>query len=149
MMYQVKKKCYFNFKCKNVEPQGTYGQVLWQKVGGNSHIRNEISQQLMQHHLVQCTMQFLLNVEEGFQWQLYSLCFLLQVILYQGGQMFDGAPRFHGRVGFTGTMPATNVSIFINNTQLSDTGTYQCLVNNLPDRGGRNIGVTGLTVLGE
>lgn len=75
--------------------------------------------------------------------------FLLQVILYQGGQMFDGAPRFHGRVGFTGTMPATNVSIFINNTQLSDTGTYQCLVNNLPDRGGRNIGVAGLTVLGE
>ncbi|XP_032487542.1 immunoglobulin superfamily member 11 isoform X4 [Phocoena sinus] len=70
-----------------------------------------------------------------------------QVILYQSGQMFDGAPRFHGRVGFTGTMPATNVSIFINNTQLSDTGTYQCLVNNLPDRGGRNIGVTGLTVL--
>ncbi|XP_024907261.1 immunoglobulin superfamily member 11 isoform X3 [Pteropus alecto] len=70
-----------------------------------------------------------------------------QVILYQGGQIFDGAPRFHGRVGFTGTMPATNVSIFINNTQLSDTGTYQCLVNNLPDRGGRNIGVTGLTVL--
>ncbi|XP_042811374.1 immunoglobulin superfamily member 11 isoform X3 [Panthera leo] len=72
-----------------------------------------------------------------------------QVILYQGGQMFDGAPRFHGRVGFTGTMPATNVSIFINNTQLSDTGTYQCLVNNLPDRGGRNIGVTGLTVLDQ
>uniref|UniRef100_A0A8C5KKN5 Immunoglobulin superfamily member 11 n=2 Tax=Jaculus jaculus TaxID=51337 RepID=A0A8C5KKN5_JACJA len=70
-----------------------------------------------------------------------------QVILYQGGQVFDGAPRFHGRVGFAGTMPATNVSIFINNTQLSDTGTYQCLVNNLPDRGGRNIGVTGLTVL--
>lgn len=83
------------------------------------------------------------------QWPIYLLCFLLQVILYQGGQTFDGAPRFHGRVGFIGTMPATNVSIFINNTQLSDTGTYQCLVNNLPDRGGRNIGVTGLTVLGE
>ncbi|XP_066097445.1 immunoglobulin superfamily member 11 isoform X2 [Saccopteryx bilineata] len=72
-----------------------------------------------------------------------------QVILYQGGQMFDGAPQFHGRVGFTGTMPSTNVSIFINSTQLSDTGTYQCLVNNLPDRGGRNIGVTGLTVLDQ
>jgi len=82
-------------------------------------------------------------------WPNDFFCFPLQVILYQGGQMFDGAPRFHGRVGFTGTMPATNVSIFINNTQLSDTGTYQCLVNNLPDRGGRNIGVTGLTVLGE
>lgn len=70
-----------------------------------------------------------------------------QVILFQGGQTFEGAPRFHGRVKFISTMPTTNVSIFINNTQLSDTGTYQCLVNNLPDRGGRNIGVTGLTVL--
>lgn len=45
-------------------------------------------------------------------------------------------------------MPTTSASIFINNTQLSDTGTYQCLVNNLPDRGVRNIGVIGLTVLG-
>ncbi|XP_077468077.1 immunoglobulin superfamily member 11 isoform X3 [Stigmatopora argus] len=44
-------------------------------------------------------------------------------------------------------MPSTSASIFINNTQLTDTGTYQCLVNNLPDRGGRNIGVIGLTVL--
>ncbi|KAM7180103.1 immunoglobulin superfamily member 11 isoform 3-T3 [Macrochelys suwanniensis] len=70
-----------------------------------------------------------------------------QVILYQGGQIFGGAPQFYGRVGFAGTMPTTSASIFINNTQLSDTGTYQCLVNNLPDRGGRNIGVIGLTVL--
>ncbi|XP_038613780.1 immunoglobulin superfamily member 11 [Tachyglossus aculeatus] len=70
-----------------------------------------------------------------------------QVILYQGGKTFDGAPQFNGRVGFAGTMPTTNASIFINDTRLSDTGTYQCLVNNLPDRGGRNIGVTGLTVL--
>ncbi|MEQ2171997.1 hypothetical protein GOODEAATRI_016362 [Goodea atripinnis] len=44
-------------------------------------------------------------------------------------------------------MPSTSASIFINNTQLSDTGTYQCLVNNFPDGGGRNIGVIGLTVL--
>ncbi|XP_019383167.1 PREDICTED: immunoglobulin superfamily member 11 [Gavialis gangeticus] len=70
-----------------------------------------------------------------------------QVILYQGGQIFGGAPQFFGRVGFAVTMPTTSASIFINNTQLSDTGTYQCLVNNLPDRGGRNIGVIGLTVL--
>uniref|UniRef100_A0A8D0GPY9 Immunoglobulin superfamily member 11 n=1 Tax=Sphenodon punctatus TaxID=8508 RepID=A0A8D0GPY9_SPHPU len=70
-----------------------------------------------------------------------------QVILYQGGQIFGGAPQFYGRVGFAVTMPTTSASIFINNTQLSDTGTYQCLVNNLPDRGGRNIGVIGLTVL--
>ncbi|XP_072849906.1 immunoglobulin superfamily member 11 isoform X4 [Pogona vitticeps] len=70
-----------------------------------------------------------------------------QVIIYQGGQIFDGAPQFYGRVGFAMTMPTTSASIFINNTQLSDTGTYQCLVNNPPDRGGRNIGVIGLNVL--
>lgn len=73
---------------------------------------------------------------------------LFQVIIYQGGQIFDGAAQFHGRVGFAKTMPTTSASIFINNTKLSDTGTYQCLVNNLPDRGGRNIGVIGLNVLG-
>ncbi|XP_061683531.1 immunoglobulin superfamily member 11 isoform X1 [Syngnathoides biaculeatus] len=70
-----------------------------------------------------------------------------QVIIYQGGQVFSLANHLNGRVGFVSTMPSTSASIFINNTQLSDTGTYQCLVNNLPDRGGRNIGVIGLTVL--
>ncbi|KAM6959104.1 immunoglobulin superfamily member 11 [Aplochiton taeniatus] len=70
-----------------------------------------------------------------------------QVIIYQGGQVFSLANHLHGRVGFVSTMPSTSASIFINNTQLTDTGTYQCLVNNLPDRGGRNIGVIGLTVL--
>uniref|UniRef100_A0A3P9M2S0 Immunoglobulin superfamily member 11 n=1 Tax=Oryzias latipes TaxID=8090 RepID=A0A3P9M2S0_ORYLA len=69
------------------------------------------------------------------------------VIIYQGGQVFSLATRLNGRVGFVTTMPSTSASIFINNTQLSDTGTYQCLVNNFPDRGGRNIGVIGLTVL--
>lgn len=80
--------------------------------------------------------------------ELFEPSFLFQVILYQGGQIFGGAPQFYGRVGFAVTMPTTSASIFINNTQLSDTGTYQCLVNNLPDRGVRNIGVIGLTVLG-
>lgn len=70
-----------------------------------------------------------------------------QVILYQGGQVFNAAVQFNGRVGFVLMMPSTSASIFINNTQLSDTGTYQCLVNNMPDRGSRNIGVIGLTVL--
>uniref|UniRef100_H3CFX4 Immunoglobulin superfamily member 11 n=1 Tax=Tetraodon nigroviridis TaxID=99883 RepID=H3CFX4_TETNG len=70
-----------------------------------------------------------------------------QVIIYQGGQVFSLANHLSGRVGFVATMPSTSASIFINNTQLSDTGTYQCLVNNFPDRGGRNIGVIGLTVL--
>lgn len=71
------------------------------------------------------------------------------MIIYQGGQMSSLANNLNGRVGFVATMPSTSASIFINNTQLSDTGTYQCLVNNLPDRGGRNIGVIGLTVLGK
>lgn len=70
-----------------------------------------------------------------------------QVIIYQGGQVFSLANHLNGRVGFVATMPSTSASIFINNTQLTDTGTYQCLVNNFPDRGGRNIGVIGLTVL--
>ncbi|XP_078088119.1 immunoglobulin superfamily member 11 [Mustelus asterias] len=70
-----------------------------------------------------------------------------QVILYQGGQVISGATQFNSRVGFVTTMPSTSASIFINNTQRSDTGTYQCLVNNLPDRGERNIGILGLSVL--
>ncbi|CAH2218922.1 immunoglobulin superfamily member 11, partial [Pelobates cultripes] len=70
-----------------------------------------------------------------------------QIIIYQGGQVFTNAAQFHGRVGFMQTMPSTNASIYINNTQLSDTGTYQCMVNNLPDRAIRNIGVVGFTVL--
>ncbi|XP_068601653.1 immunoglobulin superfamily member 11 [Brachionichthys hirsutus] len=70
-----------------------------------------------------------------------------QVIIYQGGQVFSLATHLHGRVGFASTMPSTSASIFINSSRLADTGTYQCLVNNLPDRGGRNVGVVGLTVL--
>lgn len=70
-----------------------------------------------------------------------------QVITYQNGQVFRQANHLSDRVGFVATMPSTSASIFINNTQLSDTGTYQCLVNNFPDGGGRNIGVVGLTVL--
>ncbi|XP_078415944.1 immunoglobulin superfamily member 11 isoform X2 [Cetorhinus maximus] len=72
-----------------------------------------------------------------------------QVILYQGGQVISGATQFNSRVGFVVTMPSTSASIFINNTQLSDTGTYQCLVNNVPDRGERNIGILGLSVLDQ
>uniref|UniRef100_A0A8C6TMZ2 Immunoglobulin superfamily member 11 n=1 Tax=Neogobius melanostomus TaxID=47308 RepID=A0A8C6TMZ2_9GOBI len=68
-----------------------------------------------------------------------------QVIIYQNGQVFRLANHLSDRVGFVATMPSTSASIVINNTQLSDTGTYQCLVNNFPDGGGRNIGVVGLT----
>ncbi|XP_072901710.1 immunoglobulin superfamily member 11 isoform X2 [Hemitrygon akajei] len=74
-------------------------------------------------------------------------CIADLVILYQGGQVISGASHFNSRVGFVITMPSLSASIFINNSQLSDTGTYQCLVNNPPDRGERNIGVLGLSVL--
>lgn len=96
-----------------------------------------------------------LHVADSFPLTLYLLLrplpsdIPIQVIIYQGGQVFSLANHLNGRVGFVATMPSTSASIFINNTQLSDTGTYQCLVNNLPDRGGRNIGVIGLTVLGN
>uniref|UniRef100_A0A3B3ZJZ9 Ig-like domain-containing protein n=1 Tax=Periophthalmus magnuspinnatus TaxID=409849 RepID=A0A3B3ZJZ9_9GOBI len=72
---------------------------------------------------------------------------LEEVIIYQNGQVFPVSNQLKGRVGFSVVMPSTSASIIINNTQLSDTGTYQCLVNNFPDGGGRNIGVVGLTVL--
>lgn len=70
-----------------------------------------------------------------------------QVIIYQNGQVFGLANHLKGRVGFVATMPSTSASIFIKNTQLSDAGTYQCLVNNFPDRGSRTIGAVRLTVL--
>ncbi|KAJ8369181.1 hypothetical protein SKAU_G00092090 [Synaphobranchus kaupii] len=44
----------------------------------------------------------------------------IQVIIYQGGQVFTVSNQLSGRVGFAATMPSTSASIFINNTQLSD-----------------------------
>ncbi|KAJ8267097.1 hypothetical protein GJAV_G00138340 [Gymnothorax javanicus] len=39
-----------------------------------------------------------------------------------------GSPEFMNRVGFTETMPSSNLSIFINNTRESDSGHYVCQV---------------------
>ncbi|XP_077161791.1 endothelial cell-selective adhesion molecule [Paroedura picta] len=53
------------------------------------------------------------------------------------------------RVGFVYSMPSSNVSIAINNTQEEDSGQYMCTVN-LADESsadGRNIGLINLTIL--
>ncbi|XP_048836386.1 endothelial cell-selective adhesion molecule isoform X2 [Brienomyrus brachyistius] len=51
-----------------------------------------------------------------------------QVISYSSGQIGIGSPDFRSRVGFALSMPSTNLSIFINNTQEADTGRYLCNV---------------------
>nr|XP_009289979.1 endothelial cell-selective adhesion molecule isoform X1 [Danio rerio] len=51
-----------------------------------------------------------------------------QVISYSSGQIGIGSPDFRKRVGFAMSMPSANLSIFINNTQESDSGRYLCNV---------------------
>ncbi|XP_064207139.1 endothelial cell adhesion molecule a [Anguilla rostrata] len=50
------------------------------------------------------------------------------VISNTAGVPSHGSPQFIGRVGFTQTMPNSNVSIFINDTRESDSGLYVCQV---------------------
>ncbi|KAK7156303.1 hypothetical protein R3I94_006401 [Phoxinus phoxinus] len=51
-----------------------------------------------------------------------------QVISYSTGQIGIGSPDFRKRVGFSMSMPSANLSIYINNTQESDSGRYACNV---------------------
>ncbi|XP_067307952.1 endothelial cell-selective adhesion molecule isoform X2 [Pseudorasbora parva] len=51
-----------------------------------------------------------------------------QVISYSTGQIGIGSPDFRKRVGFAMSMPSANLSIYINNTQESDSGRYVCNV---------------------
>ncbi|TRZ01542.1 hypothetical protein DNTS_018953, partial [Danionella cerebrum] len=51
-----------------------------------------------------------------------------QVISYSSGQIGIGSMDFRQRVGFAMSMPSANLSIFINNTQESDSGRYLCNV---------------------
>ncbi|KAG1967239.1 immunoglobulin superfamily [Pimephales promelas] len=51
-----------------------------------------------------------------------------QVISYSSGQIGIGHPDFRKRVGFSMSMPSANLSIYINNTQESDSGRYACNV---------------------
>ncbi|XP_061637162.1 endothelial cell-selective adhesion molecule isoform X2 [Phyllopteryx taeniolatus] len=51
-----------------------------------------------------------------------------QVINFSSGEVGHGQNNFSKRVGFSAAMPAANLSIFINNTQESDSGIYLCSV---------------------
>lgn len=57
-----------------------------------------------------------------------ALCALVQIISYTKGSKSVGSSQFKGRVGFTETMPSYNVSLYINNTQESDSGRYLCQI---------------------
>ncbi|XP_070699533.1 endothelial cell adhesion molecule a [Pempheris klunzingeri] len=50
------------------------------------------------------------------------------IISYTKGSMIVGSSQFKGRVGFTTNMPSRDVSLYINNTQESDSGRYICQV---------------------
>lgn len=52
----------------------------------------------------------------------------MQVISYSNGEPGIGSPEFRKRVGFSLSMPSSNLSIYINNTQESDSGRYLCNV---------------------
>lgn len=64
-----------------------------------------------------------------------ALCSLVQIISYTKGSMSVGSSQFKGRVGFTAGMPSQEVSLYINNTQESDSGRYLCQII-IPDNPG-------------
>ncbi|KAM8903296.1 endothelial cell-selective adhesion molecule isoform 3-T4 [Spinachia spinachia] len=51
-----------------------------------------------------------------------------QVINFSAGEVGHGQNEFTKRVGFSAAMPSANLSIYINNTQESDSGQYLCSV---------------------
>lgn len=65
-------------------------------------------------------------------------CGSVQVINFSSGEVGHGQNEFTKRVGFTTAMPSANLSIYINNTQESDSGRYIC---NVIIHGG--VGLTG------
>uniref|UniRef100_A0A3Q3MZQ1 Endothelial cell adhesion molecule b n=1 Tax=Mastacembelus armatus TaxID=205130 RepID=A0A3Q3MZQ1_9TELE len=57
-----------------------------------------------------------------------KMFFPMQVINFSSGEVGHGQNEFTKRVGFSVAMPSTNLSIYINNTQESDSGRYVCNV---------------------
>ncbi|XP_040907076.1 endothelial cell adhesion molecule a [Toxotes jaculatrix] len=57
------------------------------------------------------------------------------IISYTKGSMSVGSSQFKGRVGFIANMPSLDISLYINNTQESDSGRYLCQVI-IPDNPG-------------
>ncbi|XP_040267061.1 immunoglobulin superfamily member 11-like [Bufo bufo] len=70
----------------------------------------------------------------------------LQVISYEQDQIVESLSQYLGRVKFA-FQPTQDASIILNHSRVSDTGTYQCMVINPPDRATPNIGLVGLKVL--
>lgn len=54
--------------------------------------------------------------------------FFGQVINFSSGKVGHGQNEFTNRVGFSVAMPSANLSIYINNTQETDSGHYMCHV---------------------
>ncbi|XP_069569817.1 endothelial cell adhesion molecule a [Brachyistius frenatus] len=50
------------------------------------------------------------------------------IISYTKGSKSVGSSQFKGRVGFISNMPSRDVSLYINNTQESDSGRYLCQI---------------------
>lgn len=57
-----------------------------------------------------------------------DMFFAVQVINFSSGEVGHGQNEFTKRVGFSVAMPSANLSIYINNTQESDSGRYVCNV---------------------
>lgn len=57
-----------------------------------------------------------------------SFCCLVQIVSYTKDSMSVGSSQFKGRVGFISSMPSRDVSLYINNTQESDSGRYLCQI---------------------
>lgn len=58
----------------------------------------------------------------------HDFFFPVQVINFSSGEVGHGQNEFTKRVGFSAAMPSANLSIYINNTQESDSGLYSCSV---------------------
>ncbi|XP_030293587.1 endothelial cell adhesion molecule a [Sparus aurata] len=50
------------------------------------------------------------------------------IVSYTKDSMSVGSSQFQGRVGFISSMPSRDVSLYINNTQESDSGRYLCQI---------------------
>ena len=70
----------------------------------------------------------------------------LQVIVYDHGQVIED-PSLTGRVGFAGIPWSADIEL--NDTRVSDAGTYRCVVSNPPETGDPGIGELALSVLGR
>ncbi|XP_062391613.1 immunoglobulin superfamily member 11 [Sardina pilchardus] len=67
-----------------------------------------------------------------------------QVIVYDQGQVIE-SPAFTGRAGFTGI--PWSADVILNDTRVSDSGIYRCVVSNPPEVGDPGIGELSLSVL--